>query len=248
MDVVSLALQPDLFDAVFDVPYDAADGGAFMQGNMVALLTRASRLARVWPAYVLGLIEGDQVVARAVSVPFSSTRDERPAFPDGGWDQIAIWAAEDAMDGVEVDTVCALEIAVDPTLRGRGLSRRALDAMRQNVVDLGLRRLIAPVRPPGKAAYPFDTMSSYVARRRGDGMLEDWWLRVHEQAGGTIVGVAPCAGTVQAPLATWREWTGQPLDTDGEVAVPGGLAPLLVSTRQDLGVYVESNVWFDYSI
>lgn len=246
MDVHSLAERPDLFDEAFDLPYGDADGAAFMQESMAGLLVRASRLARLWPAHVLVIVVGGRVVARAVSVPFSSTRDDREPFPDGGWDQVATWAAEDALDAVPVDTACALEIAVDPSQRGRGLSGFALDATRRCLRAVGIGRLVAPVRPPGKSEHPFEPMADYVRRRRADGSFHDWWLRVHERAGGTMVCVAPCSATIQAPLAAWRRWTGLPFDTDGEVAVPGGLAPVLVSTGQDLGVYVEPNVWFEY--
>lgn len=247
MQTFSLAIRPELFDEAFGIPYDVNDG-SFMQGNMVALLTRATRLARQWSEHILVLVDDGRVVARVVSVPFSSTRDDRSAFPAGGWDQVAIWAAEDALDDAPVDTVCALEIAVDPSFRGGGISGLALAALRRNVVDLGLNRLIAPVRPPGKSAFPFESMSAYVNRRRADGSLDDWWLRVHERAGGTMIGVAPCSGTVQAPLAAWREWTGMPFDTDGDVVVPGGLVPVHVSTNHGIGVYVEPNVWFDHPI
>ncbi len=53
--------------------------------------------------------------------------------------------------------------------------------------------------------------------------------------------------TVQAPLDQWRRWTGLPFDTDGPVAVEGGLAPVLVSTSQNLAVYVEANVWVSHT-
>ena len=244
MQTFSLAIRPELFDDAFGIPYEDNEGSSFMQGNMVASLTRATRLARLWPEHVLVLVEDGRAVARAVSVPFSSTRDDRSEYPVGGWDQVAIWAAEDALDSAAVDTVCALEIAVDPSLRGRGLSGLALAALRQNVVDLGLKRLIAPVRPPGKSTHPYESMDVYVERRRPDGLFVDWWLRVHERAGGGMVGIARCSGTVQADLATWRQWTGMPFDEDGEVAVPGGLVPVLVSTTHNTGVYVEPNVWF----
>lgn len=100
-----------------------------------------------------------------------------------------------------------------------------------------------PVRPPDKVAEPATPMDAYARRTRDDGMPADSWLRVHVRMGGEIIRVAPCSGTVQAPLERWREWTGQPFDRDGETCVRGGIAPVLVSTSQNLGVYVEPNVW-----
>jgi hypothetical protein len=68
------------------------------------------------------------------------------------------------------------------------------------------------------------------------------------RASGEIIAVAPCSATVQAPLAQWHRWTGLPFDCDGELIVPGALAPVLVSTALDIGVYVEPNVWVLHSL
>ena len=167
----------------------------------------------------------------------------REPFPAGGWDQVAIWAAEDALDHTAADTVCALEIAVHPGHRNRGLSGLVLDALRENTRRLGHRRLVAPVRPPARASQPLTPMQDYISQLRGDGLPRDYWLRVHVRHGGQIIGTAPCSATVQAPLPQWREWTGLPFDTDGEVLVPGALAPVLVSLRMNVAVYVEPNIW-----
>ena len=59
-------------------------------------------------------------------------------------------------------------------------------------------------------------------RSRSDGLPLDRWLRVHVRAGGQIVGIASCSATVQAPV--------------------------LVSITQDIGVYVEPNVWVRHAL
>lgn len=188
-------------------------------------------------------MQAGKAIARGVSVPFSASGDGRERHPDGGWDQIAIWAAEDALDRRNPDTACALEIVVHPEHHGRALSEIVLTAMRQQASVHGFQALVAPVRPPDKALDPSTPMSSYLLRTRADGLPQDRWLRVHVRAGGQIAGVASCSATVQAPLSQWRRWTLLPFDRDGPVIVPGGLVPVLVSTTHDVGVYVEPNVW-----
>ena len=76
----------------------------------------------------------------------------------------------------------------------------------------------------------------------------DPWLRVHVRAGGEIVGVAPFSMTVVGTLDDWRGWTGLPFEDDGELDVPGALAPVLVNLRQGLAVYVEPNVWVRHRV
>jgi GNAT superfamily N-acetyltransferase len=241
-ELVTIAERPELAQAAFAIPY-AGDDGSFMQGNQAASLVAGSRLISRWSDHTLVLLDSDLgPIARGVMVPFAAAAEGRQRFPDGGWDQIAIWAAEDALDARAVDTLCALEIAVHPDHRGRQRSATVLAGMRQVALVAGLA-LVAPVRPPDKAAEPHVPMAEYAARCRPDGLPTDRWLRVHRRAGGVIQGVAHCSGTVQAPLGRWREWTGLPLDRDGPVAVPGGLVPLLVDLTHDVGVYVEPNVW-----
>lgn len=247
VEVTTLADRPELIDGAFAIPY-GPEAGAFMQGDLAALLTRGSRLARRWADFVIVVAMDGTPVARGVSVPFAADADEREPYPAGGWDQVAVWAAEDAMDGTRVDTVCALEIAVHPEYQRRGLSGVALGALKDNARARGFSRLVAPVRPPAKANEPCTPMDSYARRTREDGLPSDSWLRVHVRHGGQVITVAPCSATVQAPLSQWRQWTGLPFDRDGEVIVPGALAPVLVSTLLDVAVYVEPNVWVLHAV
>lgn len=91
------------------------------------------------------------------------------------------------------------------------------------------------------------SMVEYASRTRSDGLPTDSSLRVHVRAGGRVVKIAPMSATVIADLDEWRQWTGLPLDADGEHNVPGGLASVTVLTERDLGIYVEPNVWVDHS-
>ncbi|MFJ6675356.1 hypothetical protein ACIQMJ_29995 [Actinosynnema sp. NPDC091369] len=245
MDVVTLASHPHLAEAVYAIPYPPGSP-AFMQGDLASLLVRGRRVAQRWPHLVVAVLHDGRPVARGIMVAYRAQRDSRPRLPDGGWDQVAVWAAEDLMDGVEPDTACALEIAVAPDHLGRGLSTAVLAAMR--TAATGLTELLVPLRPPDKAGEPRTPMGAYAARTRPDGLPADRWLRTHVRAGGRVEGIARCSSTVQAPLERWRAWTGLPFDSDGPVVVPGALSPVLVSTSQDVAVYVEPNVWVSHAV
>ncbi|WP_230862780.1 GNAT family N-acetyltransferase [Amycolatopsis camponoti] len=238
---MTLAERPDLASATYSIPY-SPDSPKFMTGSLTSLLVRGRRVVRRWPHLVVALLEADIPVARGIMVPFRS----RASLPARGWDEVAVWAAEDALDDVAPDTACALEIAVHPDHQGRGHSRVVLEGMR--AAAAGLTSLVIPVRPPDKAAVPATPMREYAAQTRADGLPADRWLRTHVRAGGRIEGVAPCSATVQASLADWRRWTGLPFDRDGAVVVPGALAPVFVSTVEDFAVYVEPNVWVSHRV
>ncbi len=249
MRLTTAAESAEIASAAFAIPYSEGGGGAFMAGHLITKLVARTRLAQRWPELTVAMIDDDgRCVARGVSVPFCSLIKGRPEFPDGGWEQVVVWAAEDALDDHEPDTVCALEIAVHPELQGRGLSGQVLEAMVTNAGELGFSRMIAPVRPPQKTSEPRVPMADYLTRVRADGLPADPWLRVHVRAGGTIRSVARCSATIAARLDQWRRWTGLPLTTDGLIDIEGGLVPLLVSTELDVGCYVEPNVWVEHPL
>ncbi|TDP91818.1 N-acetyltransferase [Labedaea rhizosphaerae] len=233
-----------------------------------ALAEQFSRLDGIWPEFVthdrvgdtlFGMVSaefpeqtvvataGEDLVAVGRSVPFVFPDEHRTELPDGGWDAVLMWAFADRRRGRTPTVSSALEILIHPSHAGTGLSHLMLRAMRDAVAALGHATLYAPVRPNGKTDLA-EPMSEYAYRTREDGLPVDPWLRVHVRAGGTIERIAPASMVVAGSLRQWREWTGLPFDTDGEVAVPKALVPVLVSQAHDRAVYVEPNVWVRHDL
>ncbi|MFB8082636.1 N-acetyltransferase [Streptomyces sp. NPDC056013] len=208
------------------------------------------RIVRELPEYVVVATDAEgKVVARGFSVPFRLDADGRRALPARGWDEVLLWAFSDLKHGREADTVSAIEITVDTSALGQGLSHRMLAAMRDNARRLGFSELVAPVRPNGKHLEAASSIHEYAFRtRESDGLPHDAWLRVHVRAGGVIEGVAPASMTVSGSVEQWRAWTGQPFDTDGPVEVAGALVPVHCDASRGYAVYVEPNVWVRHRI
>ncbi|MEU7900428.1 Long-chain-fatty-acid--CoA ligase [Nonomuraea sp. NPDC049152] len=244
MSIENLATRPDLLKPALEL---GDIGAEFMQHDPIGTLTRARRLAERWPEYFLVVLDGGVPVARAVSVPVAFPTPERTELPDHGWDGVILWAVEDALDDRPTTTLAALDVQVAGHLRGRGIASQALDGLRVCARDNGLSRLVVPVRPTGKVRHPELTMDEYVARRHADGLPDDPWLRTHERLGARFVKIAPFAMTITGTLEQWSRWTGAPLAA-GSNLVEGGIAPVLASPGQDLGVYVEPNVWLEHSL
>lgn len=249
LEIVTLADRPDL------APVLAFEGGwpEFMLHDPVSGLYY-NDAHEAYPEFVLVAIDGDapdRPAAKAYSVPFSWPFDELPA---GGWDTVVLrsvrsrWSTDQADNADQADQVSAIEINVQPDLRGRGLSGVMLDAMRRNAARLGFRALVAPVRPNGKHRHPELPMDEYVRRTRDDGLPVDPWLRVHVRAGGRVDKVAHRSMTIPGTLDEWREWTGLPFDTTGPVLVPEALAPVHCDVAQNHAVYVEPNVWVRHDL
>jgi hypothetical protein len=241
--ISTLAERPALLDRIYDV---AEEWPEFMDHDRVANAL-FYQVAKLFPAYtIVATTDDGTLVGRGRSVPFAL--QGRGTLPDGGWDQVMLWAFRDLQAGVAPDAASALDITISTPYTGRGLSKEILAAMRQAVVAQGLTTLVAPVRPNQKHLQPRLTMDQYVTQTRADGLPVDAWLRTHVRAGGVIERVAPTSMTMVGSLAEWRAWTGLPFDRDGDVEVPQALVPVRCNVAHDFAVYVEPNVWVRHDV
>lgn len=234
--VEDLAARPELRAPALQLGFV---GGEFLGHGLTGGLAGSKRIAAHWPEFLLVLLDDDVPVARAAAIPVAFPTSERPELPDHGWDGALVWAAEDHLDERSPTALVTLEVYVAETARGRGLAAQALLELKNWARRAGLSRLVVPVRPTGKP--PLESIVDYLGRGT------DPWLRSHERLGAEFRKIAPFAMTVTGTLAQWEQWTGIRLK-DGHTVVPGGIAPVLASTEQDLGVYVEPNVWYEHPL
>ena len=227
-EIVALDDRPDLIGAMWDMPNNWPE---FMLNDPIGDVF-FSRLPDDFPEFQLvGLDADGAVVAKVNSIPFAWTGLDSD-LPDTGWDGILQRGFADRHRGATATALSLLEARIVPELQGTGLSRELLQAMGRRAVSHGLPDMFGPVRPTGKAAEPRVPMSEYAYRTGPDGLPADSWLRTHARLGARIVKVCPASMTVAAPLASWRTWTGLPLDTSGPVEVPGALVPVHVERRR----------------
>ena len=240
--IVTLADRPDLADAV-----DEMNTGwpTFMTQDPMGW--NLATVSHLFPGCQLMALDGDHVVAKGHSAPIRWT-GQGEDLPDQGWDDVLGRAIRAANGGRPATAVSALEITIDPSRRGQGLSHMMVTAMINNTRGLGYRDLVAPVRPSAKYDHPHVPMRTYVEQLREDGLPVDPWLRVHARLGGVIVKICPASMSIGGSLDQWRSWTGLPFDHTGEVEVPGALAPVHVSVEHDHAVYVEANVWMHHRV
>jgi hypothetical protein len=200
------------------------------------------RLTEELPDFQFHILDGDDVVARARSIPvhWDGTVEDLPDGIDG--------AIARGFDEPGANTLCALVIMVPRNVQGRGASRLALQAMMAIAREHGFGALIAPVRPNWKERYPLTPIERYAAWRRGDGLLFDPWMRVHERLGASVLKPEPQSLRITATVVEWEERVGMAFPETGEYVFPGGLATLAVDRERDVGRYWEPNVWMLHDV
>lgn len=164
-----------------------------------------------------------------------------------GYTQALVRAVEGREQGVEADTLVICGAVVTPSLKGRGLAGEMLRALRRTGEGAGLSKVVAPVRPTTKAAYPLTPIETFMRWSREDGMALDPWIRTHQRLGAELLSAAPASQTMTGTVAEWERWTGMVFPESGDYVIPGGLSLLRVDRSADCGVYREPNIWMRHS-
>ena len=229
------------------------------------LRERSSFLREAWPAFMLEspisserwhllyerfggfqfwLVDEatDAILAEGNSLP---AQLDPADLPGRGWEHVM----EHATSGKEEPTVVsAIQVLIDHTLHGRGLSRLMLGEMRRIAATAGFADLVAPVRPSLKSRYPLTPMERYVAWTTNDGLPFDPWLRVHVRAGARIIRICHESMLIPGTVGDWQDWTGMRFPETGTYIVQGALEPIRIDIESDLGTYIEPNVWVHHVI
>jgi GNAT superfamily N-acetyltransferase len=169
-------------------------------------------------------------------------------LPEEGWDWALIKSAMDRRQGLTPNMLCAIQIAISPGFQGRGLSRIMLDEMIALGRAKNLSVVIAPVRPSLKDRYPLTPIDTYIKWADERGLPYDPWLRVHVRRGGRILKPCHAAMKIVGTVSEWEEWTGLRFFESGNYVVPGALLPVTIHLEEDVGEYIEPNVWVVHEV
>lgn len=242
--LVSLAERPDLIDPSAD--FNGSVWPAFMLESPIAN-GLFGRCFSDWPELQFVQLDGDgRIVSTNNCMPlvWDGDDDHLPS----GWEEQVVRSVEDHDGGRVPDTLGAMQIVVDPTVRGGGHAGTMVLAMRAAARAHGWHALIACVRPTLKHRYPLVPIERYAHWRRDDGQPFDPWIRLHARLGGRIVRAAPESMTMRGTVAQWEGWTGLEFPESGDYVIDAATSPVRIDRERDEGVYHDQNVWMVHDL
>lgn len=227
--------QPEL-DALF------ADGfPAFITADQVAK-GYIRRVREHFADLDLMLVDqaGDLIAAGwAVPIRWNGSVADLPS----GYTDSLVRAVEGHQAEVLGDTLVICGGVVRPDRTGQGIAALVIEELTGLAERHGLHKVVAPVRPTLKARYPLTPIDRYMRWCRNDGSPFDPWLRTHWRLGGTTLASAPNSQLMTGTIVEWEQWTEMKFPESGEYVIPNGLSTLIIDATQDIGRYVEPNVW-----
>jgi hypothetical protein len=162
------------------------------------------------------------------------------------------WAMEKAIDdfriGIDSNLLIGVQILINSEYQSRGVSYQMLDIMKQVANANGLEHIALPVRPTLKYKYPLIPMDEYMNWENDEGLPFDPWLRVHIKSGGEIAKICENSMVISGSISEWEEWTGLRFCASGDYVVDKALTPIKVDKTNNIGKYIEPNVWILHKV
>lgn len=169
-------------------------------------------------------------------------------LPEEGWDWSLLKGFEDSSNNKKPNVLCGLQIGIDKKYQGKGLSHLIVNEMKSIALSRGFKYLVIPVRPNMKSKYSLISIEDYIQWKDSNGFPFDPWLRVHAKLGAEIIRVCHKAMYIPGTIEDWEEWTGMKILSSGDYVVDGTLVPVKVDVKNNLGEYIEPNVWVSYEL
>jgi len=195
------------------------------------------RLYQVYPEYQLLFRINSEYIGVANSAPIY-WNGSIGNLPSGFDEAIETIIEEDK----KPNTLCGLAVVISKKYLGKGISSKIINNLKKLAKSYGYSNLILPVRPTLKSQYPTIFMDDYINWKK-DNLPFDPWLRVHLKIGGEILKVANPSMIVRGTVSDWQRWTGMHFGESNKYIIQGALNPVNIDLENDLGEYIEPNIW-----
>ena len=240
--VVNFKDRPDLYEIQNDIC-----GKAFPEFLYYSEVANKywEKMMAYYGEYQLLLLHEDQIIAVINCMPMNLH------IPDDELPEEAFnWGMEkgikDFEAGKEINAVLGVQIIIPEEYQGKGISSIAVEELKNMCVKMRIQRLIIPIRPTLKSKYPINDIDTYIKWKNKDGLPFDPWLRVHVKKNAKIIKACKKAIEIRGTVNQWETWTKMKFPESGEYVVEGALCPIVIDRENNLGTYIEPNVWISY--
>ena len=183
--VFTLRERPELRPAILSESVGASMWPEYMLQDPVARLYFSPPfLDRYLDFVLIGVGDGNEVVARGFSVPFAFNFPDREELPDGGWDEVIRWAHEDLQIDRKPTAVSALEISLLPRHLNRRVVFDGISLDEHGVTAAAIHLLLRAFRwKEGQRVLSWEEMSVWelLDRRSPEEDNRDLWVIAHWQ-------------------------------------------------------------------
>jgi len=200
------------------------------------------KLFSVYPNFQYSIKSNGVILGIGNSLPLCWNKDFNQ-LPERGWDWALKKGIEDQKKDIKPNTLCGLQIAVAKDHQNKGVSTLLLKEMVNTAKKYNFNNVIIPIRPSLKSKYPLTDIDNYINWKREDGLAYDPWIRVHLRFGGEIIKVCHKAMKIEGTIKEWEKWTNLKFFENGSYVIKGALNPIKINTDNNVGEYIEPNVW-----
>ena len=240
--VANFKERPDLYDLQEDICGKAFP--VFLYYSDIAAKYWEKMIA-YYKEYQLLLLEEDQIMAVINCMPMNlDIADE--ALPHEAFNWGIEKGIKDIEAGKEINAAMGVQIVIPEEYQGKGISSIAAEELKNMCLKMGIKRLIIPIRPTLKSKYPLNDIDNYIKWKTKDGLPFDPWLRVHVRKDAKIIKACKKAVEIRGTVKEWETWTNMKFPESGEYVVDGALCPVIIDRENNLGTYIEPNVWISY--
>ncbi len=166
-------------------------------------------------------------------------------LPENGWDWMIVKGITDYENGNHPNYLGGLQVIVLKKHQGRGYSKIILSHAKKVLRNSSLSKLLIPIRPTKKHLFPSMSMEEYLLKQEQN-KTYDPWIRTHLSGGAQIVKVCTDSMTIQGDVPFWEKLFDKKINSSGQHVLTGALAPIRIDLENNIGRYVEANIWVKY--
>jgi len=242
--IVNFKQRPDLYDSQQEICRKTFP--TFLYYSEIIDSTW-DKMIEYYQEYQLLFLNDEEIICIFNCMPMSLDFSDEE-LPEDAFDWGMEKGIRDFEDGKEINAALAIQIIIPKEYQGKGISHIAVVEIKNMCAEMGIQKLVIPVRPTLKCKYPINDIGNYIKWKNEKGLPFDPWLRVHVKQNGKIIKPCKEALKIKGTIKQWENWTKMSFPESGMYVVDGALCPVRIDREKNIGFYIEPNVWVSYEI